>query len=392
MQVHTFLAASVQDAVAQIRETLGPEAVVLNVRRLPVEGLARLWQKPRIEVLAHVPAPAPAAPAPAAPPAPDDVQISALAELRAEMRQMRNHLQLPSEPAPAEAPAIGSASALPEPTFVSAPAPVSRAGRPTDTGDGEWCVGAFLESSGLLPLHAERIVTELRAHHGEQAPLTYAEELQFAQEILARHWRAPRANPATGTQVFIGAPGAGKTTALCKWLAQATLVENRAATVWRLDGQVANTAESLSVFAEILGVPVERFAPANGEAPDADLLFVDLPGINPHDATAVEQLAARLATLPNPQVHLVLNAAYESSLLLAQARAFAKLPVTDLIVTHLDEESRWGKVWNLMLGTNCSVRFLAAGQNIPGDFLPASAELILSRQFPLKTAISVAQR
>ena len=57
MQVHTFLAESVADAVAQLRETLGPEAVVLNVRRLPVEGFARLWQKPRIEVLAHVPEP-----------------------------------------------------------------------------------------------------------------------------------------------------------------------------------------------------------------------------------------------------------------------------------------------------------------------------------------------
>ena len=52
MQVHTYLAESVADAVSQIRETLGPEAVVLNVRRLPAEGLARLWQKPRIEVLA----------------------------------------------------------------------------------------------------------------------------------------------------------------------------------------------------------------------------------------------------------------------------------------------------------------------------------------------------
>ena len=55
MQVHTYLAESVADAVSQIRETLGPEAVVLNVRRLPAEGLARLWQNPRIEVLAHVP-------------------------------------------------------------------------------------------------------------------------------------------------------------------------------------------------------------------------------------------------------------------------------------------------------------------------------------------------
>jgi flagellar biosynthesis GTPase FlhF len=66
-------------------------------------------------------------------------------------------------------------------------------------------------------------------------------------------------------------------------------------------------------------------------------------------------------------------------------RAFSKLPITDLIVTHLDEETRWGKVWNLALGTNFPVHFLSSGQNIPGDFIAASAEQLFSRQFPNKT-------
>jgi flagellar biosynthesis protein FlhF len=187
--------------------------------------------------------------------------------------------------------------------------------------------------------------------------------------------------------IFIGAPGAGKTTALCKWLAQVSLVEGRSAAVWRLDGHVANTAESLSVFGEILGVPGERCAPANDEVPDADVLFVDLPGVNPSDAAALGQLKRRLAAFPNAQVHLVVNAAYETSLLLAQVRAFSALPIQDVIVTHLDEESRWGKLWNLVLGTNCAVRYLAAGQNVPGEFIPATPEQLFSHQFPRKSGV-----
>jgi flagellar biosynthesis protein FlhF len=123
----------------------------------------------------------------------------------------------------------------------------------------------------------------------------------------------------------------------------------------------------------------------NGEMPEADVLFVDLPGVNHSDANAVAQLAQRIAALPDAQVHLVVNGAYETSSLLTQVRAFSKLPITDLIVTHLDEESRWGKVWNLALGTNCPVRHLSSGQNIPGDFLAASAEQLFSRQFPRKS-------
>lgn len=387
MQVHTFLAESVADAVTQIRETLGPDAVVINVRRLPAEGLARLWQKPRIEVLAHVPetVPPPAPPAGTTAPALDEVQLSALAELRAEMQEMRDNLTRnvgdkaasPSSflsPAPIEIP-------KPEVTFEIAPA----------AAQGDWRIGSLLEQTGLSPIHAERIVADLCATHGAAAPVSLAEEMELAKQILAAHWKKTAEKVATGPHIFIGAPGAGKTTALCKWLAQVALVEGRRAAVWRLDGHVANMAESLSVFAEILGVSVDRCAPANDELPEADVLFVDLPGVNPNDAAALSQLQKRIATIPNAQVHLVLNAAYETALLLAQARAFAALPIQDVIVTHLDEEVRWGKLWNLILGTNCSLKFLAAGQNIPGEFIPATAEQVFARQFPRKQRTFAAQ-
>lgn len=370
MQVHTFLAESVADAVTQIRETLGQEAVVLNVRRLPAEGLARLWQKPRIEVLAHVPekpaiAPVTTVSTPAA--ALDEVQVSALAGLRAEMQEMRDSM----------------ASATPS-SFSKISDRVQTSEAPARSA-GDWSVGHILEQSGLLPVHAERVMADLCSAHGDAAPVSIAEEIELAKQMLASRWKTSQSK-SVGIHVFIGAPGAGKTTVLCKWLAQIALVEGRSAAVWRLDGHVANTAESISVFGEILGVPVERYAPVNGELPDADVLFVDLPGINPTDAVAMDQLAQRIGTLPHAQVHLVVNAAYETSLMLAQVRAFSKLPITDVIVTHLDEESRWGKVWNVALGTNCPVSLLSTGQNIPGDLSEATPEKIFMRQFPRKHA------
>ncbi len=378
MQVHTFLAESVADAVAQIRDTLGPEAVVLNVRRLPVEGLARLWQKPRIEVLAHVPETAPIA-APASQVV-DEVQVSALAELRAEMQELRANLSRNPQP-PAQMPAPTK-----HPEVFTTESAADRGMAP-----GDWRIGALLEQTGMLPMHAERVVSDLCARFGEAAPVSLAEEIAMAREVLAARWKSA-ATQVTGVHVFIGAPGTGKTTALCKWLAQVSLVEGRSAAVWRLDGHVANTAESLSVFAEILGVPVGRCFPTNDERPDVECLFVDLPGVNPHDAAALEQLRQRLALLPDAQVHLVVNAAYETAVLQTQVRAFAAVPVHDVIVTHLDEEPRGGKLWNLVLGTNCTVRFLGAGQNIPGEFIPATAEEIFARQFPQKAGFRTAQR
>lgn len=400
MQVHTFLAESVADAVVQIRETLGPEAIVLNVRRLPAEGLARLWQKPRIEVLAHIPEAAASSSANVAPAAVqsqtlDEVQLSALAELRAEMQEMRDSLQKPVvQPTPilpvatASVPTVSALPPVPQPIVPPLPAVVNEISFPQSTpaAAGDWRIGAILEQTGMSAVNAERVVADLCAQFGEAAPIALVEEIELAQKVLSARWKAAP-NQVAGPHVFVGAPGAGKTTALCKWLAQVSLVEGRRAAVWRLDSHVANTAESLSVFAEILGVPVERCAPLNGEAPEVEVLFIDLPGVNPSDATGMAQLQQRLAAIPNAQVHLVLNAAYETALLLSQARAFAALPIADVVVTHLDEETRWGKLWNLVLGTNCSLRFLAAGQNIPGEFAPASAAALFHRQFPQKLKV-----
>ena len=76
----------------------------------------------------------------------------------------------------------------------------------------------------------------------------------------APFWRPPggRASPvpAIRLHVVIGPAGSGKTTCLCKWLTQAALVEGRLARVWRLDGATANMAESLTVYCEILHLPM----------------------------------------------------------------------------------------------------------------------------------------
>jgi flagellar biosynthesis protein FlhF len=356
MEPIAFVAASAEEAVAQIRARLGPEAVVLNVRPLPAQGLARLWQKPMIEVLAYRPESA------AAPTAP---LSDALAEFRQRLDQIEQHVNAPAGRTEA-GPAV-----LPEYT-----APVS----PLDSGG--WRIGEVLQKTGLLPLHAQRVLDQVRSQHGDKPPPSLAEEIGLARAFLAAAWRPCQPCPDHGLHVVVGPAGSGKTTCLCKWLTQAALVEGRLARVWRLDGTTANMAESLTVYCEILHLPSERAWGSGVKQIAEDIGFIDLPGVDWRAPGAIEELAGQLRQLGEPRLHLALNGAYDISVMLAQVRAFAVLPVEDLIITHLDEESRWGKIWNLVLGTNYPIRFLSTGQNIPGDFCAASAETILARQFP----------
>jgi flagellar biosynthesis protein FlhF len=251
-----------------------------------------------------------------------------------------------------------------------------------DLNNSGWRVVALLQKTGLLPLHTQHILDALKSARGDMPPSSLAEEIALARAELARNWRAPHAIGPHSVHVLVGPAGSGKTTVLCKWLTQTALIEGRLARVWRLDGATANTAEFLSVHGEALNAQVERAWTSDGRDLAEDMGFIDLPGVDWGNPTAIRELSAQLVQMGSPHIHLVLNGAYDISVLLAQVRAFSALPLEDLIISHLDEEPHWGKLWNLTLGAGLPMRHLSAGHNIPGDFWEAAPERILARQFP----------
>ena len=96
---------------------------------------------------------------------------------------------------------------------------------------------------------------------------------------------------------FIGAAGAGKTTALCKRLAVDALVRRRRAAVLKVDLDRANPSDGLAVFCEALGVPLSRAVedlPAlfpNGK------IYIDLPGIGLGDTKEIAHYSEALDNL-----------------------------------------------------------------------------------------------
>src|ERR1017187_6206365 len=326
MKMSVFTAENANDAVQLVQKNLGPEAVITSVRKLPASGLARLLQRAgQIEVTACVPEKLRHVL-----PAGVDAYVPFEEKLDAEME-------------------------VPPPRAAHC-----------------WRSVTWLESLGLLPEFADRLELKLRTTHGTKPPEIPIAEWSAVRDKLDTFLRPPR-HEADGTgrpHVFIGPPGSGKTTALCKWLTSAVLRGEHRARVWRLDGETANTAEFLSMHCEMIGVAAERFW--NGTDGAEALLFVDLPGVECHSAAGMKALREQLSSLPAPHIHLVLNAAYETTLLFEQFNCFAPLMPEDLIFTHLDEEHRRVKLWNFVLGTNCSLGWLAGGKKFPVNFTARS--------------------
>ena len=239
----------------------------------------------------------------------------------------------------------------------------------------------MLENLGVLPLHAQWLVDQVHTQSGGARPGTLREEFALVQEFLLQYWNrlAARAQIApTGVRALVGAPGVGKSTCLCKWLTQEALLGTQSTRVWRLDGHTANTAEFLSIHGEILGIPVERVWNPELAGGDHGIQFVDLPGVPTDDAVSLESVGKLLREIGPAQVFLVLNAAYDLGHLLAQSRIFSALPITGVILSHLDEETRWSKFWNLLLGAQLPILYLSGGQSIPGQFAPASPQSLFN--------------
>ena len=360
MKLVTIVAASASEALAEVHRQLGPEAVVVNVRKTPAPGLSRIWKQPRIEVQATLPIP---------PSRPPDTKLADLTRSLEKLRQQRANsaFSAAAKPRPSAPAAVGKETH-------SAQRNESGGQRPSNSG-GELGLGKMLENLGILPLHAQWLVDQVHARQLTDSPQTLRDQFVSVQEILVEHWSRLAEGRGVGTQrtrVLVGTSGVGKTTCLCKWLTQEVLLQNRSARVWRLDGSTANTAEFLSIHGEILGVSVERVWPPEPGAEAVQLQFVDLPGISAENREAINALAEQVEMFQPAQVLLVLNSAYDFAHLVTHARAFASLPLDGLILTHLDEDSRWSKFWNLLLGTGLPVLYLSGGQNIPGDFAPAS--------------------
>ena len=179
-----FIAASAEEAVSQIRAKLGPEAIVLNVRPLPANGLARLWQKPMIEVLAYLPETKPSQ----APPISE-----ALLEFQEQLNEIKQQVKNQS-------PRSGrKITDLDDDSF-----PVEDSSSNAEPTKDGWRVGSILQRTGLLPLHTQSILDRLRSEHGETPPGNLDHELDLTRNLLRKLWRKPKPIAARSLHVLVG--------------------------------------------------------------------------------------------------------------------------------------------------------------------------------------------
>lgn len=337
MNVRRYQAKNMQDAMRQVREQQGPDAVILSSRR--VDGV--------LEVVAAMEVPTEPS-APARPSVSRSMRTAAadsdLAAMRRELRDLRALL--------------AQQQALSE--------------------RDQWAVRHPL-AAGIIERLVECGFDESLARSligGLQEDQTSEEAWSRLRTRLAASVASvqPSVLERGGVLALVGPTGAGKTTTLSRLaLHRIRRLGPDSVTLVTFDRQRIGAHKQLQAFGQMAGVPVillenerDLLNLANRSAPD-HLILVDTEGRSARDA-AERKLFAQIRHLVEIETWLVIPATHQAGVLRQVLKAFQSCEPSALVLTKIDEAERLGEILSVLLEQHLGLVFQSDGQRIEEDF------------------------
>ncbi len=357
MRIKSFYASSVEGAVAMGRREMGPEAMLVESRRAPLES-RHLGEYEA--VCALVPEADAAQPQPSPASGPYD------ARLASEMAEMRRQLDLMGKTITRSA--------------------WSGSGRPsTNPQASEWHARLMASDMEGELVHEILDAAERRASV-ESNGLEDAVLTELGRRVLVDGSVPSPSGPRV--VALVGPPGAGKTTMIAKLAVTCGLTLKRSLALVSMDDFRVSGAEQLRTYATILGVAfqaldsVGALAQALDEYQGKRLILVDTPGYGAREMDRAADLARFLGTRKDIATHLTLTAFMKSADLTHVAERYEIFHPSSLLFTRLDETAYFGTAFSLSVRQAKPISFLGTGQEIPDDVAPATKERILSLLWP----------
>ena len=399
MKIKRFVAPDMRQAMREVREEQGPEAVILSTRRLD-EGIELIAAIDYDEALVReaarhgashdAPAPMPAAAEPAvAPPVPP--------ELRAAQRDLATRLsRAPAVAAPAsEVPAIRPLMerAAQDTTQMRAELGSLREMLEMPLSSLAWNdmerrqplrarVLREMTRLGIEPDVARALVAglpdQINAEQARYLPLG-----MLSRSVVVSGRGLPSDEP--GVTALVGPTGVGKTTTIAKLAARAVMRHgaDQVALV-STDHYRIGAAAQLEHYGRLLGVRVYPAYDADSLRKVLEMLhgrhtvLIDTAGVAASDPRLAQQMAI-LADASALRACLVLAANAQAQALDAAVSAYLPLKPRACILTKLDEAPNLGGALSAVIRHRLPLDYTTDGQRVPEDIATADARVLVCR-------------
>ena len=354
MKIQKYKGKNEQEIMKQIKEELGSNAIVLNVKTLKSNWLMKLVTKNTVEITAATDMESFEQ---AATPKQADIMMDQLAD------KMNNIEQL----------LTATASKMEQLSYN----PVLRE---EDTTKSKM---KSLIYDHLISQEVEKDValSLLKGTDQLSEDCDIQEIIRIAYDNIAQTIGSPHTINATNNLegkpnviFFIGPTGVGKTTSIAKLTADFSLRKQKKVALITADTYRIAAIDQLRTYAEILSVPLKviysksELSEGIKQFSTSELIFVDTAGRSHKNGEQLEELKDMLSMFPDKSVYLVLSATTKFKDLISITNKYADIcDEFSIIVTKTDETTSVGTILNLKHHINKPLSYVSFGQNVPDD-------------------------
>lgn len=375
MELRTYRAATMQEALQMVRRELGPDAAVLHTRQVKrgfFRWLSRRWG---FEVVASREVQVPSRLPPRSP-RQDEPDEMYLRESAIHRSRSLEHEELKSQ-----------ISELQE--MVARLCRTTQEAAPPDLQPGLFRVYTDLIEAEVGEQAARQMVERIRRDVPVQELHSPERARQRLVSLLEHEFRSTGPIRPAGAKchvvALVGPTGVGKTTTIAKLAANFRLREKRRVGLITVDTYRVAAVDQLRTYAEIIDLPMEVVATpremraAVERLAEQDLVLIDTAGRSPADDVKIQELRALLNEARPDEVHLVLSTANSGTTLKRTAERFSPAAPTACILTKLDEALSLGNLIELLTQVRLPVSYLTDGQNVPDDIQAADSKRLVRR-------------